>query len=228
MKSKAVEKLPQYRWKSVFRGAPIWTTRVGFVFGVGATIRVGDSLIGTDKLGHFVSQGLKYYRSHLAGWNDERIAGRGRFNERWIFGQATTSVYSNADLVANWEGYRFYRSLFEDGVVPGKGAVVRWDSGGARIERAADWRDHVNDYWDEALNPSHLSPGLARYLSAKLRTLCDDYRSDPGRFVAARDAELQARYGALGLRDGLSFRMDRVCGDDSAGPSVPAPAPVGR
>jgi hypothetical protein len=223
MKSRAVEKLPQYRWRSVFRGAPLWTTRVGFVFGVGATIRVGDTLIGTDKLGHFVSQGLKYYKSHLAGWSEERIAGRGRFNERWIFGQATTSVYSNADLVANWEGYRFYRSLFEDDVVPGKGAVVRWTTRGAEIERPIDWRDHVNDYWDEALNPSHLSPGLARYLGAKLRSLCADYRSAPVRFVAAHEDELARRYAAIGLRERLEFRMDRVCGGGGNGPGSTDP-----
>ena len=64
--------------------------------------------------------------SRLAGWREEHILGRGTFNERWLFGQLTTSIYSNADLVANYEGYRFYRSLFEDGVVPGKPAIVRF------------------------------------------------------------------------------------------------------
>ena len=211
MKSATVEKLPQYRWKSVFKGAPFWTTRVGFVFGVGATIRIGDTLVGTDKLGHFISQGLKYFDSHLEGWSEARIAGRGKFNERWIFGQATTSVYSNADLVANWEGYRFYRSLFEDGVVPGKGPIVRFGTGGAEVAREFDFRDHVTDYWDEALNPSHLSPGLAKFMSGRLPEYCGDYRSAPERFVSAADAELGARYASIGLRPTPELRMDRVC-----------------
>lgn len=219
MKSQQVEKLPQYRWRSVFRGAPFWATRVGFVFGVGATIRVGDSLIGTDKLGHFVSQGLKYYRSHLADWSEERIAGRGQFNERWIFGQATTSVYSNADLVANWEGYRFYRSLFEDEIVPGKPRIVAFDSGGARLVREFTWRDHVNDYWDEALHPSFLSPGLARYLGEKLRGYCGDYGERPGAFVSPHDEELAARYAALGIRPRRELRLDSVCEPAIAGPT---------
>lgn len=228
MKSRAVEKLPQYRWRSVFRGAPIHARRVGFVFGVGATIRIGDTLVGTDKLGHFISQGLKYYRSHLAGWSEERIAGRGRFNERWIFGQATTSVYSNADLVANWEGYRFFRSLFEDGVVGGKPAIVRFEVGGVRIERPFAWRDHVNDYWDEALLPSHLSPGLARFMAERLPALCTDVERAPERFVPADEGELEARYRALGIRPRPELRMDRVCGARTAsGAATGAVAPSG-
>ncbi len=211
MKSSIVEKLPQYRWRSVYRGAPIWATRVGFVFGIGATIRVGDSLLGTDKLGHFISQGLKYYRSHLAGWSEERIAWRGRFNERWLFGQATTSVFSNADLVANYEGYRFYRSLFEDDVLAGKGRIVRFTGAGAKIERPFDWRDHVNDYWDEALHPSFLSPGLARFMSRRLPSLCADYRLDPTHFLPQEDAELAASYAHLGVRPAPELRLDQVC-----------------
>jgi hypothetical protein len=216
MKSSTVEKLPQYRWHSVFRGAPFWTTRVGFVFGVGATIRVGDSLVGTDKLGHFISQGLKYFRSHVAGWSEDRVAGRGVFNERWIFGQATTSVFSNADLVANWEGYRFYRGLFEDGIVPGKPAIVRFDGHTARIVRPFAWRDHVNDYWDEALNPSYLSPGLARFMLTRLPTYCTDYLSAPARYVPVGERELSDRYAEIGIRSRPELRMDRVCADPAA------------
>lgn len=220
MKSPAVEKLPQYRWHSVFRGAPIWASRVGFVFGVGATIRVGDTLLGTDKLGHFISQGLKYFKSHLAGWSEERVAGRGRFNERWLFGQATTSVFSNADLVANWEGYRFYRSLFEDGIVAGKPAIVRFGSGGAAIVRPFAWRDHVNDYWDEALNPSYMSSGLSRFMTERLATLCGDYRDAPERFVAADESELAARYAPIGIRPRPDLRLDHLCAGPDATASV--------
>lgn len=213
MTSPTIDKLPQRRWRSVFRGAPVRATRVNFLFGVGATIRLGDTLVGTDKLGHFFSQGLKYYRSALAGWSEARIAGRGEFNERWIFGQATTSVYSNADLVANWEGYRFYRSLFEAGVVAGKPPIVRFGAGGATIARGFSWRDHVNDYWDEALLPSHLSPTLARYFARKLPELCPDYARRPAAYVPRDEAALAARYAAIGLRPRPELRLDRVCGD---------------
>ena len=225
MKSREIQKLPQHRWDSIYHGAPFWATRVNFVFGVGRTIRLAGSLIGSDKLGHFFSQGLKYYRSDLAGWSEDRIAGRGRFNERWIFGQLTTSVYSNADLVANWEGYRFYRSLFEDGVVAGKPRIVRFGDGGARIVRDFSWADHVNDYWDEALNPSHWNPALEKALQPKLHSLCDQFRKDPAAWVSARDAELRARYAHLGLRPAPENRLDHVC---APGPGHAPVAPVSR
>jgi len=211
MKSPEVERLPQHRWQSIYAGAPFWATRVGFLFGVGRTIKLSGSLTGSDKLGHFFSQGLKYYRSHLEGWSEERIAGRGRFNERWLFGQWTTSVYSNADLVANWEGYRFYRSLFEDGIVPGKGPLVRFRNGRAEIARPFAWSDHVNDYWDEALNPSHWGASLEKALRPKLAALCADYARAPAAWVPRGGADLAERYALLGLRAAPENRLDAIC-----------------
>jgi len=79
------------------------------------------------------------------------------------------------------------------------------------------------------LNPSYLSPGLAKYLGRKLRSLCGDYRSAPERFVAAHDAELAARYAAIGLREGLEFRMDRICAAEAVTlHSGTPPAPTSR
>ena len=217
MKSPAIERLPQHRWRSIYRGAPLRAGRVESAFGVGATIRLAGSLVGTDKLGHFFSQGFKYYKSHLAGWPEERILGRGRFNERWIFGQLTTSVFSNADLVADYQGYRFYRSLFADAVVPGKPAIVRLTGGVARIQREFHWSDYVDDYWDEALDPSHMSPVMARYFRSRLPALCGDYARDPRAFVSPDDAELARRYRKLGLQTAPELRMDAVCAQTVAG-----------
>ena len=85
--------------------------------------------------------------------------------------------------MADYQGDRFYRSLFEDGIVPGEPAIVRFEGGLAKIQRPFHWSDHVDDYWDEALNPSYLSPSLARYFAKKLPELCDEYFADPVRFV---------------------------------------------
>ncbi len=222
MKSPAVEHLPQYRGKSIFAGAPFWARRVNAVFGVGRTIRLAGSLVGTDKLGHFISQGAKYYRSHLAGWREERVLWRGQFNERWIFGQLTTSVYSNADLVANYEGYLFFRSLFEDGVVAGKPRIVRFTEGGrATIARTFDWGDHVNDYWDEALNPSYFSPTLGKAVRTALLTVCDDYLAHPEAFAVRDEAALRERYTKIGLRLAPENGMPVICG----GGHAPSPQP---
>ena len=216
MRSSDIDKLPQDRYHSVYRGAPLSAARVNFFFGCGRTIRIDHTLIGTDKLGHFFSQGLKYYRRHLEGMREDSLLRRGAFNERWIFGQATTSVYSNADLVANYEGYVFYRSLFEDGVIAGEPAIVRFRDGRAEIARPFDWRDHVNDYWDEALNPSHLSPGMQRYFTRVLPRFCEEYRRAPDSFVPADAATLAERYRDLGLRAAPENRLDHVCAGSSA------------
>ena len=54
MKSPDIDKLPYARHRSIYRGHPIWATRVASLFGVGPTIMVNGQLIGSDKLGHFI------------------------------------------------------------------------------------------------------------------------------------------------------------------------------
>ncbi len=211
MESPDIERLPQTKRENIYSDAPFRASPVIFLFGVARTIKLAGSLTGTDKLGHFFSQGFKYFRSHLKGWSEERIANRGRFNERWIFGRLTTSVYSNADLVANWEGYLFYRSLFEDGIIPGKSRIVRFRDGRAEVVRPFTWADHVNDYWDEALNPSYWNPTLERVMHAKLEEYCSVYLLDPNLWVSPEDEELGERYAAIGLRLAPENRLDHLC-----------------
>lgn len=218
MKSPAIERLPQFRHHSIYEGLPFTARRVNFFFGVGHTIRLAGTLLGTDKLGHFFSQGKKYYLSHLAGWSEDAVVGRGEFNERWLFGQWTTSVYSNADLVANYEGYRFYRSLFEDDIVPGKPAIVRFAGDGALITRPFSWSDHVNDFWDEALNPSHMSPGLARAMQGAIRHLCPEFAREPGAFESSAEARLSERYARIGLKPAPENGVPEVCAADASVP----------
>lgn len=214
--SPSIERLPQFRHDSIYNGLPFTARRVNFVFGVGRTLRLAGSLVGSDKLGHFFSQGKKYYFSRLAGWRETHILGRGVFNERWLFGQLTTSIYSNADLVANYEGYLFYRSLFEDGIVPGKAAIVRFEADRAAIQRPFSWSDHVNDYWDEALNPSHMSPEMAKSIQKAILQVCPDYARVPEAFRVRNEAALAARYAGIGLKPAPENSVPFVCGSESA------------
>jgi hypothetical protein len=216
MRSPEIDRLPRGGRHGIYAGAPVRASRVEAAFGIGATIRLAGALVGTDKLGHFFSQGFKYYKSYLAGWSEARILARGRFNERWIFGQLTTSVYSNADLVADYQGYRFYRSLFEDDVVAGKPAIVRLEGGVAHVQRQFHWSDYVDDYWDEALDPSHMSPAMERFIRRRLRTLCGEYARDPAAYVPSEDKQLERHYRELELRPAPELRMDNVCGQATA------------
>jgi hypothetical protein len=206
-----IEKRTQGRRGNIYRGLPFWATRVNFFFGVGPTIRVAGTLIGTDKLGHFLSQGWKYHKRHLRGHPLEKTVRLGIRNEASIFGSPFTGSFSNADLVANYEGFLFYRGLFEDDVVPGREAIIEWTDGGARLARRFDFRDHVNDYWDEALNPNRFDRLLSGPMLDRLATLCPQHDRDPATWVSASDAELRRRYAFLGMRDGTSHRLDQVC-----------------
>jgi hypothetical protein len=211
MKSSEVEKLATPRYDSVFSGLPWYALRVTTVFGVGKTIRLNGQLTGSDKIGHFLSQGRKYYRRYRRLLSEEAAAVHSAFTERAIFGRITTGSYSNADLVANYEGHRFYRSLFEDDIVPGKPAILRWQDGGWVVQRPFDWADHVNEYWDEALNINHYDALLYKHMHKRLVSLCPQYWENPGLYTIVDEAPLRTKYGHLQLRDNSELRLDSLC-----------------
>ncbi len=211
MKSDEVEKLDTPRYDSVFSGLPIYASRVTFFFGVGKTIRLNDQLIGTDKIGHFLSQGRKYYRRYSRSDSEAQAAKQSAYTERAIFGRVTTGSYSNADLVANYEGHRFYRSLFEDDIVPGKLAILRWEDDGWIIQRNFDWADHVNEYWDEALNVNQFDAWLYKHMHERLVSLCPLYWENPELYTIENEAPLRERYAHLGLLDTRELRLDSLC-----------------
>jgi ribosomal protein L20A (L18A) len=211
MKSDEVEKLDTPRYDSVFSGLPWYALRVTTFFGVGKTIRLNGQLVGSDKIGHFLSQGRKFYKRYRKSLSESEAAEHSAYTESAIFGQLTTSSYSNADLVANYEGHRFYRSLFEDDIVPGKSAILGWGTGGWVIRREFDWADHVNAYWDEALNINYFGNTLQKHMRERLLTLCPLYDENPQLYMVENEAELQEKYAHLAMRDNQELRLENLC-----------------
>jgi hypothetical protein len=211
MKSAEVDKLEVGRYESVFADQPLWASRVTKLFGTGKTIRVNDQLIGSDKIGHFISQGRKFYKRYLVFGSEEMAAEHSAYTERAIFGQMSNGIYSNADLVANYEGHRFFRSLFEDGITPGKPAILRWEDNGWVVQREFDWADHVNEYWDEALNVNHFDAGLYRHMHDTFVGLCPQYWERPDLYTIVNEDELKVKYAHLQLRDTSELRLDSLC-----------------
>ena len=211
MQSPEVEKLEVGRYDSVFADQPFWATRVVKFFGTGKTIKVNDQLIGSDKIGHFISQGRKYYRRYVRYESEERAAEHSAYTERAIFGSMTTGIYSNADVVANYEGHRFYRSLFEDGIIPGKPAILRWEDGGWIMQRDFDWADHVNAYWDEALNVNHYDALLYRHMHDTFVDMCPQYWERPELYTVEDEESLKQKYAHLQLQDTSELRLDSLC-----------------
>jgi hypothetical protein len=221
MQSPDVDKLRTPRHRSIYANHPVWATRVTAFFGVGVTFKLDGVLIGSDKLGHFFSQGRKFYRRWLRSQDEAHAAAHSAFTERAIFGQFTTGDYSNADLVANYEGHRFYRSLFENGIVAGKPAIVRWeDDGGCTLRRAFAWRDHVNAYWDEALEINHYDRFLYPHMKRRLLSFCADYAVAPARYTIARDVDdaLREKYRFLQLRETRELRLPNLCTETRGSP----------
>ena len=206
-----VERLDTERSTSIYSGYPLWSLRVSTLFGIGKTIRLNNELIGTDKIGHFISQGRKFYKRYLQMGSELEATKRSVLTEKAIFGTVTTGSYSNADLVANFEGYRFYRSLFEDDYIPGKLAILGWSDDHWVIQREFDWADHVNAFWDEALNPNRYSRLPSIYVRRQLVAMCDSFWEAPDLYIAAEREELLQRYAHIGMIDNSEFRMDVLC-----------------
>jgi hypothetical protein len=220
MNSQEVDRLHTPRRDSIYAGHPLWATRVAAVFGVGPTIKINNVLVGSDKIGHFLSQGRKYYRRYLR-YDDEIRAGEwSAFTERAIFGQMSTGSYSNADLVANFEGYVFYRSLFDDNVIPGKPAILSWSGEGWVIQRPFDWSDHINEYWDEALNINHYDGLLYPHMKDRFLTFCDEYAKQPARYDIESEQRLAERYQNLKLRNTSELRLSNLCTQPGSGESA--------
>jgi hypothetical protein len=211
MESPDIQRLQPSRRESIYQGHPIWASRVAGLFGVGPTIKLNNELIGSDKLGHFFSQGKKFYRRYELNHDEALAAERSAYTERAIFGQMTTGVYSNADLVANYEGYLFYRSLFEDNIIPGKPAILAWQDDHWVIQRPFTFADHVNAYWDEALNISHYDKWLYPHIKPRLTTFCPDYQAAPEVWAIEDEQPLQERYAHLQLRDTSELRLGVLC-----------------
>ena len=86
------------------------------------------------------------------------------------------------------------------------------------IQRKFTWADHVNAYWDEALNIGHYDHILYPYIKKRLKTFCPDYYKEPDKYVVKDDQKLRKRYTKLlQLRDTSELRLDRLCRDAPAG-----------
>ncbi|MGL4555758.1 MAG: DUF4157 domain-containing protein, partial [Gemmataceae bacterium] len=132
-------------------GFRLWST--GFPI-LNPTMNVKGILIGSDKLGHFLQQGHDYYQ--LARNNKVLKAGEadaermGRSTEEGGFGLRTTGVYSNADLVANKSGMKFYQDL---AAAPGM---------------TFDLANYITPEWNEEKNPSYYESSVGKTVWANL------------------------------------------------------------
>ena len=192
--------------------------------GRSSTIMIDGHYLGVDKLAHFVHMGYIYYadfrRGIEAGVSEEDArnhafglgaGGHLFFSENALLGMFTTGVRSNADLAANYAGFKFFRNLTEETRIRGELQPP------LLVRDGVYWRlnDHVHphsdfftifvtDHWDEALNPNTYGPGIGACVKQELRRRCGDlrgwYRDEHGQphpqaYFAERVQQLSTYYG---------------------------------
>lgn len=139
------------------------------LIGLTPTINLYGVYFGTDKLGHFFMQGHSYYKLYsyvlLLGKTVSQahaaIVRYGQIIEQTYLGSLVNGVYSNADLSANYAGWKFYTNLVQS-VKTGQqelGPIFileddKWVFS-TRVKRETLLKPYLSDNLNEALNPSH-------------------------------------------------------------------------
>jgi hypothetical protein len=188
------------------RGAPALATA-----GVCSTINIGDVRVGTDKFFHFLDEGYVYFRRSDEGAAPERGVAWGTRSEKTITGLWTSGAFSYADLRANWDGYRFYTGLLQEGSV-----LQRGEDGCIERVAAWDWRDWVDPEYDELLNPSVYRKPVQRAVSARLEAQRDTVCSGLAGELPAPILDPPPYAGRKAPPRTDPFALDTICEDDVA------------
>jgi hypothetical protein len=155
--------------QSIFKEWTIWD---GYLLGrrsaatsplaLSPLIRLGDHVVGTDKLEHIFGRGFIYFKKHyLKAKSSERAIKSGVFGEKTIFGgnKGATGVFSYADLSANFNGMRFWNHMLQlraDILGPEHeiGPYIACENQKWIKVKDIDFKDYVDETMDEAMNCS--------------------------------------------------------------------------
>lgn len=190
-----------------------------------STVMVDGHYLGTDKYVHFVHMGHIYYRTYTdaikRGASEQEAVekaldlatGANLFlSENTILGGFTTGIRSNADLAANYSGFKFFRNLTEPVMLKGQTRPPMLVRDGAYWKLADHVRPNsdfftwfVSDHWDEALLPNvYLGGHISACVRAGVKSRCADllewYRDENGMRQSREDfmqttAQLRTYYG---------------------------------
>ncbi len=156
-----------------------------------STMRVFGHYVGSDKFGHFHDLGHLYHQDYRNLCNSgvdpaealRRVVAfyaRGPISEAGAIGFFATGVFSNADLAANYLGFKFYLNLTEPIMLDGvehPPMLVRIGDYWAlnhHVRAGSDFfRVFVSDHWNEALNPCVYEWGAAGPIARILRDHAD-------------------------------------------------------
>jgi hypothetical protein len=133
--------------------------------------------MGTDKLGHFVTVGLAYYKKYLQakffGFSKENAIKlaikRGIFSEKTYYGSIISGVFSYADLEANYQGLKFAIDMCE-----GENPLLVQDSKGKWSQRKPfDITPYLTPKLDESYYPSAYIKKRWKQVAPKVMAYCE-------------------------------------------------------
>lgn len=150
-------------------------------------IRIGDEVVGTDKLEHMFGMGFKYFKWHyLKGKGLKKVLKRGVVFEKTTLGGniLATGVFAYADLSANFNGMRFWNHVLQ------KRDDVMGDNAGPYVhcvdnkfvvnqENPIDFYHYVDKSMDESINCSKFATKSGvRKVRCSLERLSEEYDVD--------------------------------------------------
>jgi hypothetical protein len=150
-------------------------------FGLAPNIQVNGFYFGTDKLSHFASTGMIYFKifqRELALGHSEIDAMKSAINwgiqdEKSLHGYWASGVLSYADLESNFQGLRFYRE-FCDGKEP---FLKRNPDGRWILSKTPAIENYVSGLWDESYELSYRLPENWEHVKKELKRYCLDSRT---------------------------------------------------
>ena len=138
-------------------------------FGIGSVVNFNGHLIGSDKFEHMFGQGFRYFD----GYHQKRkrlrsVLGLGILKEKTLLGGniLATGVFSFADLVANFEGMRFWNHLLQrnpDVLGEDLGPIIACEDNRWVKVKPLDFKPFISAAVDEAYNCSTLATSRAAH-----------------------------------------------------------------
>jgi hypothetical protein len=115
------------------------------------SLNIDGTYLGLDKIDHFFGNGGILWESYNdmgeKKSNYPKIAQMAVNQENGGWGLAGSKVKSYGDIAANWQGFKFYDTLFDDYFTCQDGKI-------SRTKRKFNMADYVDDLWDESINCS--------------------------------------------------------------------------
>lgn len=164
--------------KSVYAS---WKASDGFILGreksaksplaLSPLIKIGDQVVGVDKLEHMFGMGFDYFGKHYnKGKSIEKVLKYGIALEKTILGGnvLATGVFAYGDLAANFNGMRFWNHVLQKnddilGAHENRGPFVRCEQNKWSIVETnpIDFRNYLDASVDESINCSKFAASKA-------------------------------------------------------------------